>query len=130
MAVAEVASPAAVRDYAGLTGLERYAILASAMSDVRVTPTDVVSALRERLVVLAQERVALADRVHDLEAELETTRQAAQRYASEVVHLESLVAFYEHGNVGQASVEAPEAEMALNAEAPQEAAPRPEEVST
>jgi hypothetical protein len=67
------------------------------MLDENAAQTSVVQALKERLRVLEAERSALASRVHDLEAELAVTRAAAQRCASEAIHLEGLVTFYENG---------------------------------
>jgi hypothetical protein len=60
--------------------------------------TVVVQALRNRLGALDAERGALAVRVHELEAELVATRAAAERCASEAIHLEGLVGFYENGS--------------------------------
>jgi hypothetical protein len=72
-------------------------MIAAAMLDANVAQTSVVQALRERLGALDAERSALATRVHELEAELAATRATAQRCASEAIHLEGLIAFYEDG---------------------------------
>jgi hypothetical protein len=72
------------------------------MLDHNTSQTSVVQALRERLGALDAERSVLAARVHDLEAELQAAREAAQRCASEAIHLEALIAFYENHSQAQA----------------------------
>jgi HB1, ASXL, restriction endonuclease HTH domain len=64
--------------------------------------TVIVRTLKDRLGALDAERGSLDVRVQELETELAATRAAAQRCASEAIHLEGLVAFYENGFQAQA----------------------------
>jgi hypothetical protein len=64
-----------------------------------------MTALKQRLQLLSQERDALAERAHELEAALAATSAEAQRRAAEALHLQALIDFYEHGNPPEGSAE-------------------------
>ena len=72
------------------------------MSESNNHQTVIVRTLRDRLGALDAERGSLNVRIQELEAELAATRAAAQRCASEAIHLEGLVAFYENDFQAQA----------------------------
>ena len=94
------------------------------MLDRNTSQTPVVQALRERLRTLDAERSVLAVRVHDLEAELQVAREAAQRCASEAIHLEGLVAFYVNGSEVQVPTVGSLGSTPVDAEVPQNRAQR------
>lgn len=79
--------------------------------------TATIQALSDRLGALDAERGALALRVHELEAELAATLAAAERCASEAIHLEGLIAFYQGPTQVQVSEVEPSGPASMEPEA-------------
>lgn len=86
------------------------------MDTRKTNQTAVVMALSERLRALDSERTILAAQVLDLEAQLTAARAAAEHCASEAIHLEGLVAFYEDRPVDAPPTEAPSSASAVQPE--------------
>jgi hypothetical protein len=72
-----------------------------------------IAVVRTRLSELAEERSSLARRVHALEAELAGLRSEAERFATEAIQLESLIAFYQNGAAAATAAPDPSAASEL-----------------
>src|SRR3990170_3657000 len=81
-------------------------MIATAMNEQAASQTSVLATLTARLGALDAERAVLAARVHDLEAQVEAARAEAERCASEALHIEGLIAFYEKRPDGEVLPEA------------------------
>jgi hypothetical protein len=83
------------------------------MNELDTFQMQMLAVVRARLSKLAEERSSLALRVHALEADLAGLRSEAERFATEAIQLESLIAFYENGAAAASSAPDPHAASEL-----------------